>query len=105
MPLVDGRASTILIREFERENPEKLSPVAKKVGRTPIFAVSASLVPEKQDFYMETGFDGWLLKPIDFRRLSLLLAGAFSEESRQEGLYDSLRFKLGGWFTASLDSK
>jgi CheY-like chemotaxis protein len=104
MPLVDGNASTRMIRDREGQTTTMLSPVAKKLGRTPIFAVSASLRPEDLGRFKESGFDGWLLKPIEFRRLNLLLAGAFSAEARQEGLYECAKFKLGGWFASSLDS-
>jgi CheY-like chemotaxis protein len=66
--------------------------------RVPIFAVSASLKMEEEDEFREAGFDGWLLKPIDFRRLSLLLGGAFSDVARREGYYHPDRFGIGGWF-------
>jgi CheY-like chemotaxis protein len=102
---VDGFASARLIRENEKDKATNLSFVAKELGRTPIFAVSASLKADDVDKFVDVGFDGWLLKPIDFRRLNLILTGAFSTDIRTEGLYDRSRFKLGGWFTASLVSK
>jgi CheY-like chemotaxis protein len=105
MPLVDGYSSTQMIRQEEQKPATKLSSVAKDLGRTPIFAVSASLKPEDLGKFVEIGFDGWLLKPVDFRRLNLLLSGAFSAYSRKEGSYDRSRFKMGGWFAASLDTK
>jgi CheY-like chemotaxis protein len=105
MPLVDGYASTRLIREEESKPSTMLSLVAEVRGRTPIFAVSASLKADDLGKFLEMGFDGWLLKPIDFRRLNLLLAGAFSADARKEGLYDRSRFNLGGWFAASLSVK
>jgi CheY-like chemotaxis protein len=105
MPLVDGNTSTRMIRERESQTATQLSPVAKNLGRTPIFAVSASLRAEDLGKFIESGFDGWLLKPIDFRRLNVLLAGAFSADARQEGLYERTNFNMGGWFAISLDSK
>jgi CheY-like chemotaxis protein len=90
-----------MIRQHESSSDTVSSSVTASVGRMPIFAVSASLRAEDMENFVEIGFDGWLLKPIDFRRLNLLLAGASSSEKRQEGLYERSRFRLGGWFTAS----
>jgi hypothetical protein len=64
----------------------------------PIFAVSANLEKHSQESLEAAGFDGWLHKPIDYRRLVLVLKGAFCEESRALGRYSSKEPKLGGWF-------
>merc|ERR1711964_241760 len=65
MPLVDGNASTRLIRTYEKEESPTFSEQAKPHGRIPIIAVSASLSESSCTEYMESGFDGWILKPID----------------------------------------
>lgn len=100
MPIVDGLTSTKLIRATELSPEHKgHSPLASKCGRTPIFAVSASLVEELKDTYVEAGFDGWILKPIDFRRLATLLRGIYDEETRKSCIYVPGQWEWGGWFT------
>jgi CheY-like chemotaxis protein len=98
MPIVDGLASTKMIRDTERHRTMVLSPLASKHGRIPIIAVSASLVERAKDTYVEAGFDGWILKPIDFRRLKTLLAGAEDDSVRDKELYSPGNWERGGWF-------
>jgi CheY-like chemotaxis protein len=45
------------------------------VGLIPIVALSASLTKDQRPCMIETGMDCWILKPIDFKRMSVLLAG------------------------------
>ena len=100
MPIVDGLNSTKMIRSFEKTHAgSKLSKRAANLGRTPIFAVSASLLENERGMYMDTGFDGWILKPIDFRRLTLLLSGIVDEGARDSCLYQPGRWEQGGWFS------
>ncbi|KAF3026485.1 hypothetical protein E8E14_013114 [Neopestalotiopsis sp. 37M] len=99
MPIVDGLGSTRLIRAFERSDAcTELSPIAQHQGRVPIFAVSASLVERERPTYVEAGFDGWILKPIDFKRLSVLLDGITQDETRDGCLYVPGEWERGGWF-------
>lgn len=99
MPIVDGMTSTKMIRSYDNNNPEKaLSTRAAFNGRIPIFAVSASLVEKDRHLYIEAGFDGWILKPIDFKRLSILLTGIVDEDTRDCCLYRSGEWEQGGWF-------
>jgi CheY-like chemotaxis protein len=100
MPIVDGLTSTKLIRAMEMSSEHKgHSTLASRCGRIPIFAVSASLVEELRDTYIEAGFDGWILKPIDFKRLSTLLKGIFDAEMRKSCIYVPGQWEKGGWFT------
>lgn len=102
MPIVDGLTSTKLIRAMEASSEDKgHSPLASKCGRIPIFAVSASLVEELKDTYVEAGFDGWILKPIDFKRLATLLKGIHDDETRKSCIYVPGQWERGGWFTES----
>ena len=99
MPIVDGITSTKMIRSHEKANSEKaLSTRATLNGRIPIFAVSASLVEKDRSLYIEAGFDGWVLKPIDFKRLSILLTGIVNEDTRDFCLYQPGKWEQGGWF-------
>jgi CheY-like chemotaxis protein len=83
MPIVDGLASTKMIRSFEKTHPgNNLSLRASNNGRVPIFAVSASLVERERQTYINAGFDGWILKPIDFKRLNILLLGIVDDDTR-----------------------
>ncbi|KAJ5298831.1 uncharacterized protein N7443_006951 [Penicillium atrosanguineum] len=99
MPIVDGLTATRTIREAE-SNISK-SPVASRNNRSnrvPIFAVSASLVERDERAYIDTGFDGWVMKPIDFTRLNTILAGIDDPEAR-EGPTATREWETGGWFT------
>jgi CheY-like chemotaxis protein len=100
MPIVDGIEATRQIREVER-NPNsniELSLHAIIYGRTPIIAVSASLSEDRVQEYIESGFDGWILKPIDFKRLEDII-GAIEDEQMREGLlYGAENWDKGGWF-------
>ncbi|PKS05064.1 hypothetical protein jhhlp_008431 [Lomentospora prolificans] len=104
MPIMDGLRSTQTIRHWEK-NPEYmgLSRLASRNGRIPIFAVSAGLVEEKRNTYMDAGFDGWIPKPINFERLRMLLTGITDEESRIRCLYMPGQWEGGGWFQPAPD--
>ncbi|KAH6605895.1 hypothetical protein Trco_005048 [Trichoderma cornu-damae] len=100
MPIVDGLASAKLIRAMETSSEHKgHSPLASVCGRIPIFAVSASLVEELRDTYIKAGFDGWILKPIDFKRLAMLLRGIHDGETRKSCIYVPGEWERGGWFS------
>ncbi|KAG4438300.1 hypothetical protein IFR05_006235 [Cadophora sp. M221] len=94
MPLVDGMMSTKMIRRFEREfeDLKKIRP------RVPIIAVSASLSESKRFDYIESGFDAWILKPIDFGRLDFIMKGIKYSELRREAVYAPGNWEGGGWF-------
>lgn len=105
MPIVDGLTSTKMIRAFEEEqkpDPEKGRPglltTSHRDHRIPIIAVSASLVEREKDTYIGAGFDGWILKPIDFKRLETLIRGIVDEQAREENLYVPGQWERGGWF-------
>lgn len=99
MPLVDGLTSTKMIRSYEKATAQlKLSPRAALNNRVPIFAVSASLVERELQTYISAGFDGWILKPIDFKRLNVLLTGIIDDDVRNSCLYKPGRWEKGGWF-------
>ncbi|PQE19018.1 hypothetical protein CJF31_00012170 [Rutstroemia sp. NJR-2017a BVV2] len=97
MPLVDGALSTEMIREYEKELVEELRRIRPRV---PIIAVSASLTEDKRFEYVQSGFDAWLLKPIDVGRLSLLLQGVKYPKLRRDALYTPGYWERGGWFLA-----
>ncbi|KAL7787912.1 hypothetical protein V8C37DRAFT_418740 [Trichoderma ceciliae] len=102
MPIVDGLTSTKLIRAMEKSSKHKgHSPLASTFGRIPIFAVSASLFERLKDTYIEAGFDGWILKPIDFKRLATLLRGIHDDETRKSCIYVPGEWEKGGWFAES----
>jgi len=95
MPLVDGSSSTKMIRKHETELVEELRRTRPRV---PIIAVSASLTEDRRFDYVQSGFDAWLLKPIDVQRLSLLLRGVNNPELRKNALYAPGHWEDGGWF-------
>lgn len=88
-----------MIRSFEKTQSDAcLSCRAKLNGRIPIFAVSASLEEKDREKYIQTGFDGWILKPVDFRRVDRLLCGIVDDDVRNECLYVPGKWEQGGWF-------
>lgn len=99
MPIVDGLTSTKMIRSFEKSRPS-----GGLSARVPIFAVSASLVERNREQYIEAGFDGWILKPIDFKRLKLLLTGILEQDARNQAVYKQGKWERGGWFTTGQPS-
>lgn len=102
MPIVDGLTSTKMIRSFEKSHPRgHTSSRAALHGRIPIFAVSASLLERERDQYTNAGFDGWILKPIDFQRLSVLLTGIVDKKTREDCLYKPGQWERGGWFASA----
>ncbi|CCU78614.1 cyanobacterial phytochrome B [Blumeria hordei DH14] len=101
MPIVDGLLSTRMIRLFEKANPQRnLSKCAILNGRVPIFAVSASLNECELQTYIEIGFDGWVLKPIDFERLHVILLGTIDDNFRGASVYHPGQWEKGGWFNS-----
>jgi CheY-like chemotaxis protein len=99
MPIVDGLTSTKMIRSHEKVHPGgQLSLRAAINGRVPIFAVSASLLERERQTYINAGFDGWILKPIDFKRLNVLLLGIVDDQTRSSCLYHAGEWEKGGWF-------
>ncbi|TVY83041.1 Cyanobacterial phytochrome B [Lachnellula suecica] len=98
MPLVDGVSSTRLIRDFVKVSSPKISECAKSYGRVPIIAVSASLSEQSRGAYIDSGFDGWILKPIDFKRLGDILTAIQDKQMREVLLYGNASWKSGGWF-------
>ncbi|KAK0744708.1 hypothetical protein B0T21DRAFT_429410 [Apiosordaria backusii] len=97
MPIVDGWASVKMIRELENNNPTP-SRVVQACGRVPVFAISGMLRREDEQQYKDVGFDGWMPKPIDMKRLSTYLAGAVDVPTRKQGVYHEAHFAMGGWF-------
>lgn len=95
MPIADGLTSTKMIRTFESVGlaPERLSHV-------PIIAVSASLIEREKETYTTAGFDGWILKPIDFKRLETILLGTVDDGVRNSSLYVPGKWERGGWFSS-----
>ena len=99
MPIVDGLTSTKMIRSYEKSHPSHvLSTRASLNGRVPIIAVSASLVERDRQTYIDAGFDGWILKPIAFGRLSEIMTGIVDKDARRENLYKTGGWEQGGWF-------
>lgn len=113
MPIMDGRTSAKEIRELEARTPQPDDIEPFKVdGRTPIFAVSASLYEDDRANLAEN-FDGWLLKPlgkcthtvcqawltaiIDFSRVRAILEGLESSEKRVAEVYQQGNWERGGY--------
>src|SRR5271154_5458949 len=97
MPVLDGVSATQQIREDELgHSPVGSSPPrshALNHNRVPIFAVSASLPESRASEIADAQFDGWILKPINFRRLEELISGIWDYDRRRSDLYSSRNVK------------
>lgn len=110
---MDGRTSAKEIRKLEARtpHPDNIEPF-KIDGRTPIFAVSASLYEDDRANLAEN-FDGWLLKPlgkctrticrtwltavIDFSRVRAILEGLENSDKRAAEVYRQGNWERGGY--------
>ena len=101
MPILNGMEASTKIREVEQANPlpsDSIRPPNDFSGRIPIFAVSASLQEAQREYMLNCGMDGWILKPIDWKRLNSLLAGVTDLPRRQRDIYyPGCSWEAGGW--------
>lgn len=112
MPLLNGfeAAKAIRVLEMDVANdptpPETPVRLSKKLnGRIPIFAVSASLFERQRDEMIADGIDGWILKPIDFKRLRDILKGILDPVQRASDLYSpTCNWESGGWLEDRITS-
>ncbi|KAL1875889.1 hypothetical protein Daus18300_003080 [Diaporthe australafricana] len=51
----------------------------------------------------DAGFDAWILKPIDFKRLEALLFGIIDDKTRNDAVYVAGQWERGGWFRKRLE--
>lgn len=65
MPITDGRQATRLIREYERTTGR---------ARTPVIALTASVMAEDRQAALQAGMDGFAVKPLDVPRLFMEIA-------------------------------
>ncbi|KAI8971142.1 hypothetical protein BD414DRAFT_426633 [Trametes punicea] len=100
MPLINGYEATERIRALEKES-ELLDRISHRFnGRIPIFAVSASLFEHQREELYRLGMDGWILKPIDFKRLRAILRGVVDPVQREKDLYrPGINWEVGGWLS------
>ena len=105
MPLLNGYEATKRIRVVEQDRDLADRASHKLNGRVPIFAVSASLFENQREELFSLGMDGWILKPIDFKRLKTILRGVVDPSQREKDVYHpTASWELGGWFSLP-DSK
>ncbi|PCH40363.1 hypothetical protein WOLCODRAFT_98767 [Wolfiporia cocos MD-104 SS10] len=99
MPLLNGFEATERIRELEQTRENDFHRLSHKLnGRIPIFAVSASLFEDQREELFKLGFDGWILKPIDFKRLKIILKGVIDAVQRGKDVYNpTCNWEVGGW--------
>ncbi|CAD6500859.1 BgTH12-06564 [Blumeria graminis f. sp. triticale] len=99
MPYVDGVLSTRMIRIAEKEAKHRgTSTPQSGRHRVPIIAMSTQLDENSRFDYIQSGLDGWILKPIDFQRLDVVLQGLSDPKMRHEALFVPGQLKKGGWF-------
>ncbi|KAJ7202822.1 hypothetical protein GGX14DRAFT_523685 [Mycena pura] len=108
MPILDGYAATKRIRALEKSTPRpentRLSSQLNG-GHIPIFAVSASLREQRREELANFGVNGWILKPIDFKRLKVILKGVTDPAERELAVYHpGCSWEAGGWLVGSPSS-
>ncbi|KAI5830635.1 phytochrome-like protein [Schizophyllum commune Tattone D] len=108
MPILNGFEATERIREVEKKDAANGDPTSNRLvsfrlnGRIPIFAVSASLQEQQYEELKNYGLDGWILKPINFKRLSTIMHGIVDIHQRQSDLYRPGHiWENGGWLVPS----
>ncbi|TKA54005.1 hypothetical protein B0A53_03287 [Rhodotorula sp. CCFEE 5036] len=102
MPIMNGIDASRNIRRVEGERPiaeNEKRPSARLNRGIPILAVTASLPERDRQTIVDARLDGWLLKPIDFKRLRTLLRGATDQEARRHELYRPGQWERGGWLS------
>ncbi|KDQ30343.1 LOV histidine kinase, partial [Pleurotus ostreatus PC15] len=101
MPILNGFEATQSIRALETEDMGMRRPMRvshQLNGRLPIFVVSATLTEHQHDELVNYGVDGWILKPIDFKRLRTIMKGLTDLRQRRSDLYELGRsWEAGGW--------
>ncbi len=103
MPILDGYEASLQIRIVEQTPPEDVAALSPRLshqlnGRIPIFAVSASCFEQQRDKLTDSGMDGWILKPINFKRLAVILHGITDLSQRQTDMYrPGCNWESGGW--------
>ncbi|KAJ5226049.1 CheY-like superfamily [Penicillium chermesinum] len=100
MPIVDGIGATKMIRDYEHQMAKGgLADQQERLQkRIPIFAVSATLFEKDRQVYLDAGFDGWIVKPIDFQRVHSILDELVFTPARDTCLRKSGVWEEGGWF-------
>ena len=100
MPLLNGYEATERIRALEQDHG-LIDRVSHQLnGRIPIFAVSASLFETQREELYKLGMDGWILKPIDFKRLRVILRGVVDLSQREKDVYHpGQNWEIGGWLS------
>ncbi|CAD6913701.1 unnamed protein product [Tilletia controversa] len=103
MPICNGRDACRRIRSIEKERGASRGHANRPAshvlnGGVPILAVSATLTEDMRSELHEIGFDGWVLKPIDFGRLAHLMKGITDVETRTSNLWvGGYIWERGGW--------
>ncbi|KAJ7134353.1 hypothetical protein C8R44DRAFT_610147 [Mycena epipterygia] len=100
MPILNGYEATERIRTLEKSCPPPHNRLSNSLngGHIPIFAVSASLQEHRREEMANYGIDGWILKPIDFKRLKVILKGVTDPEQRERDIYhQGCSWETGGW--------
>ena len=100
MPLLNGYEATKRIRAVEQDR-DLIDRASNQLnGRLPIFAVSASLFETQREELFTLGMDGWILKPIDFKRLRTILRGVIDPSQREKDVYNATaNWEMGGWLS------
>ena len=82
MPVIGGLDAARIIRAWEAQHDRPKS--------TPIYALSAAVLPEVQKRAIEAGIDGFLGKPIDKQALYAVLTAICAQQASAEASANAL---------------
>lgn len=98
MPIVSGLEASERIRNIENTKGFRKAGATRLRSHIIIFAISASIIEQQYDELVRYGVDGWILKPIDFRRLQQILRGVNDPSLRKGDVYHpGYNWEDGGW--------
>jgi PAS domain S-box-containing protein len=83
MPIMDGLEATKKIREYEKENNKK---------DTPIIALSAGILKSEQERAFSSGMSDYLTKPINIDKLKEIINNYLNNEEQEKIYFDKNDF-------------
>ncbi|KAL4806369.1 hypothetical protein BDV18DRAFT_160436 [Aspergillus unguis] len=97
---ITGCMAVRMIRETEyQEYVARYKPYRGIVRRIPIIVLTEGETEKKREYYIECGFDGWLVKPLDYDRMTALVDSVLDDGLRRQNVYiPGIPWTEGGWF-------
>ncbi|KAL4920823.1 hypothetical protein BDW62DRAFT_198704 [Aspergillus aurantiobrunneus] len=86
MALANGHRTAQMIRAIEQEERARDAFFGASVclRRVPMFVISTPLNGPNRQAYIDSGFDGWIRKPIDHDELKTIIEGVHNKEIQNQ---------------------